>query len=600
MALTEEHALDPEQQAAVEVEPGTRQVVFAGPGSGKTEVVSALIEHMVDVHDVDPWRGILVISFSNAAIHAADARLQSLGIGTVQAQTMDSLAIEALRDLSADPYEHLDFDGRVARARELLASEGWDRLEELEHLVVDEVQDVVGVRADFLRSIIGSLPVDAGFTLLGDPAQGIYDFQLRTDERGHRPPSPTTSNELITSVSGLDGVETKELLGQYRARSREARNAALLREAVISGGAISTAVEEFWADVVDLGRVEDVVKFLDGWEGTTALLTSTNGDALAVAGSLRDRGVRVRLGRRADQRVAADWIAALLGDAPSDRVARDEFERIAKVRRPGMDADVGWRALRRISGGRGTEVDLTRIASYLRQGRTLPPVLGDAEQARVVVSTVHRAKGLEFDNVVLVGFSRGTGPDADHAADEYIRVLFVALTRARVSIARVSAPEVRRLRLHRHRDAQRSRWYAGGPKPWMTFGFEIGVGDVTPLVEDPEQSQRALDRVVKPGDTASFVLDRERSTLTVPVYTVAHAGLAVGRTSISFGNDLATRIGTLERGRRTWPALSDGTVETVGTVASEPRRGSPWRHGLHLAPVVTGLLALDWNGELND
>ena len=68
--------LDDSQLAAVEIEPSARQIVIAGPGSGKTEVVSHLIEHLIDVEGVDPVDGILVISFSNAAVFAADARLR--------------------------------------------------------------------------------------------------------------------------------------------------------------------------------------------------------------------------------------------------------------------------------------------------------------------------------------------------------------------------------------------------------------------------------------------------------------------------------------------------------------------------------------------
>ncbi len=150
-----ERSLDDSQLSAVEISAASRQIVIAVPGSGKTEVVSALVEQLVE-DGMDPSDGILVISFSNAAIHAVDARLLARSTRPVGVQTMDSLASEILRDLAVDDNDRLDFDGRIALATQLLEKDGWDRLNDLEHLVVDEVQDVVGVRADFLLPSSGN------------------------------------------------------------------------------------------------------------------------------------------------------------------------------------------------------------------------------------------------------------------------------------------------------------------------------------------------------------------------------------------------------------------------------------------------------------
>ncbi|MEK8226498.1 UvrD-helicase domain-containing protein [Oerskovia sp. M15] len=88
--MTDLIMLDDSQQAAVEVVAGTRQVVVAGPGSGKTEVVSALIDRLIEEEGVDPDDGILVVSFSNAAVHAADARRRRRGAEPVVIMTLDS------------------------------------------------------------------------------------------------------------------------------------------------------------------------------------------------------------------------------------------------------------------------------------------------------------------------------------------------------------------------------------------------------------------------------------------------------------------------------------------------------------------------------
>lgn len=587
-------ALDPSQLEAVQIEPEERQIVIAGPGSGKTEVVSALIEHLTEEVGIDAVEGLLVISFSNAAVNAAEGRLRAHGAAPVSVQTMDSLAAEILRDLAIEDYKDLDFDGRVAEATRLITDAGWDRIADLQHLIVDEVQDVVGVRADFLRSILSAMPTDAGFSLLGDPAQGIYDFQLREKRRG-RTSSTTTSTQLLESVSAAHAPTFRELTGQYRASSRDSQAVMRLRDAALPHGDPS-ALEGFFADLVHLGQIEDAVDLLGSWRGSTALLTATNGQALATADALRRLGVVVEIRRSAHHQVAASWVAATLGDSKTDSVSKADLEKRISDRRPDVDTAAAWRGLRSLVGARGTEITVSSIANRVRAGRRLLPDLVQSPVADVVVSTVHRAKGLEFDNVVVLDFPARGRAAADEEIDEVRRTQFVALTRARHHLVRADGPDDRGLRLTTSPAAQRTRWYVGGHKPWMTFGFEIGIGDTEPVYDNPAASQTHIVSEVAPGSELALRIDVEASTLDLPVYAIMHNGTTIARTSRMFGEDLASRIRTLERRRGTWPRLYGAQVEAIATAASEPRSDSPWRHGLHLAPIVTGLLTLDWNG----
>ncbi|WP_350274835.1 UvrD-helicase domain-containing protein [Kribbella sp. HUAS MG21] len=594
-----EPALDDSQLAAVDIPAKTRQIVIAGPGSGKTEVVSALLGHLVDDEDVDPIDGILVISFSNAAVHAIRRRfLMHIGRQPVGVQTLDSLAGEVLRDLSTEDYERLTFDGRIALATRLLAEEGWGRTGDLEHLVVDEVQDVVGVRADFLLAIIGRLPTEAGFTLLGDPAQGIYDFQLRPNRHGQRPRSSTTSPELVNSVAALSGTEIRHLTGQYRAASRETRAAAMLREAVLPGGD-PTLLEDFHAAVVPAGTVEDVVEHSGRWQGTTAFLTATNGQALLVAGALRTR-TAVEVHRGAQQRVIGAWMARLFGDDSAVTIARRELDALVAERCPELDPAMLWRVLREVQVGKGTEIDLWRLAQRLRGPRPLPPEMIDHPATPYVVSTVHRAKGLEFDNVVLVDFPEHGWLEDSAEPEERLRALFVSLTRARQLIARADGPDDKFVRRLHKPGLHAERWYLGGPKQWMTFGFEIGVADTVPAL-DSARAQAHLTAEVSIGDSLDLRLDRLRSTLSVPVYTVLHDGVPVAQTSSRFGEDLASRIGSLTDRKASWPTLRGARVESVATVIVDSHHpGSAGRPRFRLIPVITGLLHIDWKESTPD
>ncbi|MET7283833.1 UvrD-helicase domain-containing protein [Kribbella sp. NPDC005582] len=593
-----ERQLDDSQLAAVDIAADTRQIVIAGPGSGKTEVVSALIEHLVDDQDIDPVDGILVISFSNAAVHAADARLRArVGTRPVGVQTMDSLAGELLRELSTEDFENLGFDRRIALATRLLRDETWGRIDDLDHLIVDEVQDIVGVRAEFLLAIIEQLPAAAGFSLLGDPAQGIYDFQLRANGNGRKPLSTMSSTALVAAVETLPEIQIRHLTGQYRAASRDTKAAAALRSAALPGGD-PRLLEDFYAAVVPVGTVEDVIDLAEHWTGRTAFLTETNGQALLVAGVLRNRTV-VEVRRSTRQRVIAGWVALLLGDVATDTIARSELDKRIAERSPELDSALIWRALRGVERGRGTEIDLLRLAQRLRGSRPLPPELGDQPATTVVVSTVHRAKGLEFDNVVLVDFPEHAWRE-DVDPGERLRARYVSLTRARRLLVRANGPDDRFLRRFRKPGLHAERWYKGGYKDWQTSGFEIGVGDVEPVSTDAAEAELHLATAVSAGDPLEINLDRRESTLAVPVYVITHSGIPVGRTSRRFGEDLASRTGTLERRRRSWPSLGKAQVESIATAVVDPRPGSTSRHGFRLAPTVTGLLDLNWKETTED
>lgn len=584
--------LDASQLGVVEVAASTRQIVIAGPGSGKTEVVSSLVEHLVDEEGVDATEGLLIISFSNAAVQAVDRRLRDRDIGVVNIQTMDSLASDLLRDLATDDYEHLGFDRRISLATKLLSDEGWDRITDLDHLIVDEVQDVVGVRADFLLKIIEILDAAAGFTLLGDPAQGIYEFQLRPDRSGTPSLSVTTSSDLLDRLNEHGDVAVQHLKGQYRARTRDARRAAHLRTAVLPGGDAFELVE-FHDEIVSVGDIADLVAISADWAGTTALLTATNGQALLVAGALRDLGQQVQVRRSARQRVLARWIADLLGDVRTAGVSLNDIEALATAHGSSRDAKALWRATRSVLGSKGTEIDLTRLARRLGAPRPLPPELVDDPAARFVVSTVHRAKGLEFDNVVLVDFPQHPWLEDGIAPDERMRTRFVAVTRARDRIARAEGPDDRFLRRFEQPGARAARWYRGGHQNWMTASFEIRVDDLEPNLSLSEEAREHVSRAVCPGDVLSLALNAEASTTAIPVYDVLHDGIVVARTTDAFGVDLAARTGSLENRRRTWPKLEGARVESVATVIMTGPATTPGE-AFRLTPITAGLVDLVW------
>lgn len=585
--------LDGAQASAATIGPDRRQIVLAGPGAGKTQVVSALVENLILDGQVDPLHGLIVLSFSNAAVHAVDARLRAREVPPVAVRTIDSLASRILREAGDEDLSGMGFDARIERATQLLREGDWMDCEDLEHVVIDEIQDVVGPRADFAEALLTALPAGAGFTLLGDPAQAIYDFQLRSDD-GSPPASMTTSVELLEAARRL-GASTVVLAGQYRARTRDAAGAAALREST-GERPDPNDVDDFWDEVVHIGDVDAVVGHLRRASGSVAMLTDTNGQAFLTAGELRRRGIGVEVRRSARQRVLASWIARTLAEVETSSLAMNDFRGLLDATGADLDGGDAWRALRHVAGTKGRELDIPSLVARLRARDVVPPDLVEQPRGRATVSTIHRAKGLEYDDIVLMEFPSRRNQTQD--LEERSRVRFVALTRARNLLMRADGPDDRNLRKVWAPGASGARWIEGGWEKWQTRSFEMRIDDVDascPPGADPDEIQQLLGTGGVTGAQVTLRPDPRLSDLTTPVYSILMGSTVVARTSHQFGVDLAARIGSLKEKRRGWPSLSGGHVECVATAVGEPPASGVGRNGLWSIPVISGLLTIDWS-----
>lgn len=567
--------LDESQRAVVSVTPEERQIVLAGPGAGKSEVVGALAAHLVEDGRLYPEE-ILVVSFSRAAVDVVRKRTSHVtdeGRG-VDVATIDSLAGRVVHD-SADEQPFRGFDAQIRRATALLA-DGATTFEDYRHVIVDEMQDVLGDRARFVTAILDSLPEGCGFTLLGDPLQTIYQFQLgdaALDE----------DNQLIELARREYSPLERALTGEYRSRTEDARRVAAARDRLLGSSPSDrfVEVERLTADLAPLGQLNNaVVDEIGAWRGTTVLLTDTNIRAALVAQQLHEHGLRSeRAAALADPAIPA-WVAQLLADAPG-RLEREEFLRRAEAL--GLEeASVKWRALLRLAGGK-SDLEVGELARRL-SGRGVPRVLQRVPDAHLLVSTVHRAKGLEFDNVVLVDPEDWHLDRKDQEAAACHR--FVALSRARGRLTRTRGVVTRRWR--QETKNHQNLWVRRGWKGRGVTGLLIepsyarALGpvddDLTTAVGEPVKWRRADD-----------LIDAEGSL--VPSWEAQVAGRAAARTGEWFGRTLSAHsYGKL-------PDLVGGHVEGVETVIGPPRDSGPGRNGLWLSARVSGPLKLDWYSE---
>jgi ATP-dependent DNA helicase RecQ len=188
-----------DQQAIVAAPENHNMLILAGPGSGKTRVVSHRCAYLLRVRRVRP-RSILVVCFNRHACLTLRQRIHQL-VGDdargVTIQTYHGLALSLLgrtfaHDGPRTPPESIDFDALITDATELLKaptdneSDTDDTLRSrlirgYQHILVDEYQDISQREYDFLSQIAGRTLTDADQRLsilaVGDDDQSIYGFR---------------------------------------------------------------------------------------------------------------------------------------------------------------------------------------------------------------------------------------------------------------------------------------------------------------------------------------------------------------------------------------------------------------------------------------
>lgn len=234
----------------------------------------------------------------------------------------------------------------------------------------------------------------------------------------------------------------------------------------------------------------------------------------------------------------------------------------------------------------------------------MPEEVTDGPAVTLTVSSFHRAKGLEFDRVLVL--DPGAIADWDDESDvgERTRALYVAMTRSRDEMWRIHP--LRRAGIRRH--DRTGRWVRFGPKKWQRFGMEITGLDLDALDPggsfsdgaDPVDVQRLLRYEVAPGDAVTLRrIDGTTAEDLAPEYSVEWRGHEIGRASERFRRDLQLVL-------KPWPtfevrsypvAVENVRIDQIQTVAGSEtsgRRAGVGSYGVWRAPRLCGLGHFVW------
>lgn len=434
---------DPSQATVIGQPVKARQLVEAGPGYGKTEVSCARVAHLLDTGT--PASSILLLSFTRTAVREMRERIIRLAHSLPEAKgvsikTIDSFSWMLRRNFvssgQSGSYEQAIADVAQALQGDDENSDALrEALEMYQHVLVDEAQDLYGVRAELIAGVLSILPEECGWTLFHDPAQAIYGWE--DDLEGDEP-----QTNLVSLLEQYQLPHEKAALTHlHRTASHEHINLLLESRSIVLAQDEPAPATRLRSrlfgeeEPAELGW-EELVELIQGLPQDTFILFRTRAEALDASNTLFMEKVPHRLRFGDLPGVVPPWIACIAHSTAADRVTEEEFSRAWKaIKNPyllhGWTPDRAWKLLSQIGKSGQKSVSIEKIATAVAR-RVLPDEVLAREIGREgpCIGTIHGAKGREASAVIACVSTHGRKKEDEHLEG---RILYVALSRARHS-----------------------------------------------------------------------------------------------------------------------------------------------------------------------
>ena len=401
-------------------------VVAAGPGSGKTRVLVHKLASLLLLEDVKHEQ-LLMLTFSRAAATEFKQRLMGL-IGNaahfVEIKTFHSYAFDLLGRIG-NLEDAKDVVGRAAR----MISEGEVEPNRIGKtvLVVDEAQDMSSEEFALVRALM-SVNEEMRVIAVGDDDQNIYEFR-GSDSNYMRQLLADDKNTFVEMTENYRS--TQHVVAFANAFVKGIHNRMKQTPILSMSKDEGTVVVTHHASHIMFQRVvSDLLRQRNS--GTISVLTHTNEEAVILVALLRKHGLRSKLIQSMDG--FRFWNMAEV------RLFLKYIERDTHT--PIVTDEVWNEAKRKTFQAYATSSSLPYLkrcielfekinkAKYLTDFKELvfestTEDFCDTSDADVVVSTIHKSKGCEFDDVYMLV------SQPQHVTDSEMRSYYVGMTRAR-------------------------------------------------------------------------------------------------------------------------------------------------------------------------
>ena len=339
--------------------------------------------------------------------------------------TFDSYAtyfLMAMRDQGVikENFDRYEYNERIKLFNKYISAEDFDGIK---YFIVDEIQDLVNERAEMVLKILENLK--CGYLLAGDRCQSIYDYEADDDATLDSVKFYDLAEKLFPSDMLRYEITVNRRQSAELAEESKKMRRVLLSESFAEQNRYANSIVSKYSGRT---KIEHYVKTLTQAPAvSTAILCRNNGEAEYISGLLCEKGIVHTLNRGVNNVFPLPrWIADVFWDLCRPTISRKDFlERFMFRCDSKLDPEVLWELLCKLADSQDKAViSVPKLTAALTIANNIPSeFFGDAPM--LTVSTIHKAKGSEFDRVILIGSD--IKPSSDSA--EEARVRYVALTR---------------------------------------------------------------------------------------------------------------------------------------------------------------------------
>ncbi|EEG79132.1 RecQ family ATP-dependent DNA helicase [Dethiobacter alkaliphilus] len=422
--------LSPTQLNIIKDNQNKHIAVLAGPGSGKTRVLVHKLASLILMEDVKHEQ-LLMLTFSRAAATEFKKRLTQLIGGAanfIEIKTFHSYCFDLMgRVGNAEKFDDV-VKATIEKIRNGEVEPG--RITKTV-LVLDEAQDMDQDVFNLVQTLMAQNE-DMRVIAVGDDDQNIYEF------RG-------SSSKYLREFMVENQAAHYELLENYRSKRNLVhftnQFAPLIRGRLKKNEIMGHSKENGDIRILQYLKNNLLVPFVEDLAatelvGSTCVLTQTNDEALQVTGLLLQRGIPARLiqtneGFYLYDLVELRFFLAQLSIDPTTSIVSDDIWNRAKrslVNRYGKSEilDICKRIILDFEAIYPKRKYITDFEVFIKESK-LEDFYANSRET-IFVSTIHKAKGKEFDNVFLLleNFNLNT--------EEKKRQLYVAMTRAKSNL----------------------------------------------------------------------------------------------------------------------------------------------------------------------
>lgn len=404
--------------------------VLAGPGSGKTRVLVHKLASLLLMEDVKHEQ-LLMVTFSRAAATEFKKRLLQL-IGNaanyIEIKTFHSYCFDLLGKVGS-----LEKSDAILKSAIKKINNGEVEANRITKtvLVIDEAQDMDADEYALINALMEQNE-DMRVIAVGDDDQNIYAFRGSDSKylKQFITEKNATKYELIKNYRSKGNLV--EFTNQFVKKIHLRLKSILISAEQQDNGNLKLV--HYTSNNLITPLVNNILS--TELAGTTCVLTKTNEEALQVTGLLLKNGLQAKLIQSNDRFSLYNLLEVrfflnelkleddvfIISDEIWENAKRKSLERFRRSSR----IEVCENIIRDFEATNPKKKYKSDLDVFIRESK-LEDFFGENSET-IFVSTIHKAKGKEFDNMYLLL------DNFDQQKDDAKRLLYVAMTRAKQNL----------------------------------------------------------------------------------------------------------------------------------------------------------------------